>query len=112
MKVTRLWIPAVTFALAFGVGANAWPQTTESETTTTTAPAVPSVESRTVTRKTVVNPPPVVVNPPAESTETTTTESTTPERPVPTVQEKKESRTTLGPLGVTHSEKHEESSDD
>ena len=110
MTLTRVWISAAAFAVAFGAAANAWPQSmSESETTTTTAPAPPSVSSETVTRK-VINPPPVVVNPPAE-TETTTTENMVPDRPAPSVQEKKESSTTFGPLGVSHTEKREKSED-
>ncbi|HEY2106782.1 MAG TPA: hypothetical protein VGH29_13390 [Candidatus Binataceae bacterium] len=114
MKLTRVWISAAAFAVAFGAAANAWPQSvSESDTTSTTAPAAPSVSSETVTRK-VVNPPPVVVNPPAETDTTTTTrsENMVPDRPAPSVEEKKESNTTFGPLGVSHTEKREKSTDD
>lgn len=81
-------------------------------TTTTTAPAPPpSYSSETVTRK-VVNPPPVVVNPPATTeTETSRTENMVPDRPAPSMQEKKESSTTFSPLGISHSETKEKTSD-
>ena len=112
MKLTRVWISAAAFAVAFGAAANAWPQSvSESDTTTTTtAPVAPSVSSETVTRK-VVNPPPVVVNPPSETDTTTRTENMVPDRPAPSVQEKKESNTTFGPLGVSHTEKKEKTED-
>jgi hypothetical protein len=112
MRLTRVWIPAAAFAIAFGAVATAWPQmATESDTTTTTTVPAPSYSSKTVERKTVVNPPPVVVNPPAETSETVTTENNVPAPPAPNVEEKKESKTTIGPLGVSHSTKQEETSD-
>ncbi len=113
MKVKRILIPATAFAVAFGATVvTAWPQTTtETDSTATTVPAAPTVTRKTVTRKTVENPPPVVINPSTESTETTTTTDSTAPQPPPTV-ERKSTKTTIGPLGISHSESREENSDD
>jgi hypothetical protein len=110
MKLTRVIIPAAAFVLTVGLAGTARSQSaTESDTTVTTAPAAPTVTSKTVTRKEVVNPP-VIVNPPPASTETTTTETNTADSSAPVVQEKDRSKTTYGPLGVTHSDSTEKSS--
>ena len=110
MKASRFWIPAAALAVAFSFAGTGWSQTTtESDTTVTTAPAVPSVSSRTVTKKTVVNPPAVIVSPPpavvvnpppAEDTDAD-------DNPAPATEETTKSKTTYGPLGVTHSEEHD-----
>jgi hypothetical protein len=108
MKLLRFWIPAAALAVAFGVAGNGLSQTTtESDTTVTTAPPPPpSVSSSTVTKKTVVNPPPaVVINPPPVV-------DVTPPDQGPTTEETHKSKTTLGPLGISHSETHEKSSSD
>lgn len=116
MRLFRLWVPAGALAVVMIVAASAWPQsTTESETTVTSVPGLPTETSKTVTKRTVmnapavvVNPPPpaVVINPPPASNETTT-ESTTSNHPAPTVEEKTDSKTTYSPFGVTHSETRE-----
>jgi hypothetical protein len=117
MRLFRLWVPAGALAVVITVAGNALPQSmTESETTVTSVPGLPTVTSKTVTKKTVlnappavvVNPPPpaVVINPPPASSETTT-ESTTSGYSAPTVEEKTDSKTTYSPFGVTHSETRE-----
>jgi hypothetical protein len=110
MRLTRILIPAAAFVLTVGIAGIARPQTaTESESTVTTAPAVPSVTSKTVTRKEVINPPPPVVVTPPPATSETTTETDTADSSAPVVQQKERSKTSYGPLGVTHSESTEKS---
>lgn len=109
MRLSSLGIPvaALGVVLLIGAGTARSQDTTESETTTTTAPVVPpSVSSQTVTKKTVINPPAVVVAPPP-STETTTTTESADNDSAPSVEQKEHSKTTYGPLGVTHSESNE-----
>jgi hypothetical protein len=116
MKALRFWIPAAAFAVAFSFAGTGWSQTTtESDTTVTTAPVAPSITSKTVTKKTVVNPPAgivvspppsIVVNPPpAEDTE-----ADADDNPAPATEETTRSKTSFGPLGVTHSEEHDKTS--
>lgn len=107
MKSLGLWISAAAIGVAVGFAGSAWSQTTESDSTVTT---VPAASSDTVTKTTVVNPPMVMVSPPSRVT--TTSESNTPDGSAASVQEKSRSKTTYGPLGVTHSESHEKSSSD
>ena len=100
MKIPHIWIPAAVLAVALGTTGSAWSQAaSESDATVTTGPAAPSVTSKTVTKKTVVNPPRVVVvNPPSTSTETTTKSTTTSSgQSAGSVQEKEQSKTTYGP---------------
>ncbi len=98
MKIPFMWISAAMLAVTLGTTGSAWSQTaSESDTRVTTVPAAPSVTSKTLTNKTVVNPPPaVVVNAPSTSTDTTT-ESTTTGQSAGSVQEKEQSKTTYGP---------------
>jgi hypothetical protein len=112
MRMFHLWVPMSALAIAISVAGSASSQsTTQSETTVTT---VPTVTSKTVTKKTVINGPPavivnrpaIVMNPPPVSSETTT-ESTRSDYPAPTVEERTNSRTTYSPFGVTHSETRE-----
>jgi hypothetical protein len=112
MRLSSLGISAAALGvvLIIGAGSVRAQETTESETTTTTGPVAPSVSSQTVTKKTVVNPPAVVVAPPPSTTsETTTTESADADA-APSVDEKTKTKTTYGPLGVTHSETSEKTS--
>ena len=111
-----LWVPAATLAVVMAVAGSAWSQsTTESETTVTTVPGLPTVTNKTVTKKTVITAPPaVVVSPPPPDVVVypppaprITTESTTSDYSAPTVEEKVDKKTTYGPFGVTHSETRE-----
>ncbi len=98
MKLSAsLFVAALSAAVA--VGSNAWAQTTTESETIMTTPLTPSVTTRTVTTRTLVNPPAavivnpppaVIVNPPppvvinrapllSTKTTTTTTESTATE---------------------------------
>ncbi len=105
MKTLSLWASAAAIGMVLGVGGNAWCQTTtESDTTVSTIPAAPSMNSKTVTTKTTANPPVVVVPASTTSSETTTTQSDPPTEPAPAVQENSKSETSYGPDGVTHSE--------
>jgi hypothetical protein len=116
MKASRFWIPAAALAVAFSfAGPGRSQTTTESDTTVTTAPAAPTVSSKTVTSKTVINPPAavvvspppaVVVNPPpAEHSD-----ADMDDNPAPATEETTKTKTSFGPLGVTHSEEHDKTS--
>jgi hypothetical protein len=95
MKIPRTWILAAVLAVSLGTTGSAWSRTA-SESDTTVTP-VPSVTSKTVSNKTVVNPPlAVIVNQPSTSTDTTT-ESTITDQSAGSVQEKEQSKVSYGP---------------